>query len=264
MGAARRATPPETPVPAPEKKGRSLFGYLRPYVRPLVGGGLLLLATNALDKTIPWLLRYAVDALSRGALSEVGRFAAWVIAIAGVMWGVRSASRIVLFNVGRDVEYELRNELLERVHRLGPAFFRRMPTGDIMSRATNDLGQVRLFVGFGALHVVNTLFAYVGALALMLAISPELTLYALLPMPLFALATRYFSRAMFRRSREAQEAVATLADRAQETISGVRLVRAFGVEDYTEARFEEANQNALQKNMGLVVIRGVMWPVLCS
>ncbi|NIR58921.1 MAG: ABC transporter ATP-binding protein, partial [Gammaproteobacteria bacterium] len=75
--------------------------------------------------------------------------AIWVIAIAAVMWVVRTGSRIMIFNVGRDVEYGLRNELLARLHLLGGAFFRRMPTGDIMSRATNDLSQVRLLTGFG-------------------------------------------------------------------------------------------------------------------
>ncbi|MEM9187835.1 MAG: ABC transporter ATP-binding protein [Myxococcota bacterium] len=235
---------------------------MKPHRQALLGGVLLLLVTNGLDKTIPWLLQNAVDALTEGRLSDVGYYAWIVVAIAAVMWAVRSFSRIVIFNVGRDVEYELRNELLERVHRLGPSFFSKMSTGDIMSRATNDLGQVRLYVGFGALNIVNASFAYVGAFGLMLAISAELTLWALAPLPLFVLATRYFSRAAFYRSREAQEALSVLAERAQEIISGVRLVRAYAVEEEVEARFEEANQNALRKNMRLVVLRGVMWPVL--
>jgi ATP-binding cassette, subfamily B, multidrug efflux pump len=227
-------------------------------------GVVLLLVTNALDKAIPWFLKGAVDALLHGDVETVRNSAIIVFAIAAVMWFVRTASRIRVFNIGRDVEYELRNEVLERIHHLGASFFRRMPTGDIMSRATNDLTQVRLLVGFGALNVVNSVFAYVGALGLMLALSPELTLWALIPLPLFAIATRYFSRSMFRMSREAQEALSTMSDRAQESIAGVRLVRAFDIEDHVQARFEDANQNALRKNMRLVALRGLMWPVLST
>lgn len=243
-------------------KGRSVWSYLVPHRKSLVFGVLLLFGTNALDKAIPWLLKDAVDALRAGELGAVATYAIWVIAIAAVMWAVRTWSRIVVFNVGRDVEYELRNELLERVHALGPSFFAKMPTGDIMSRATNDLAQVRLLTGFGTLNVANTIFAFTGALGLMLALSPKLTLFALSPLPLFVIATRSFSRRMFQRSREAQEALAMLANRAQESISGTRLVRAYAVEGYVEDRFEQANRTALDKNMRLVIIRGVMWPVL--
>lgn len=249
---------------APPTAPKSLFAYLRPHRRSLVSGVFLLLVTNGLDKAIPWLLQYAVDSLREGRLADVGRYAMWVIAIAAVMWFFRTASRIVMFNVGRDVEYELRNELLARLHVLGGAFFRRMPTGDIMSRATNDLSQVRLLTGFGSLHVFNTIFAFGGALALMLTISPELTLWALSPMPFFVLATRWFSKQMYTRSRDAQEALAALADRAQENLSGIRLVRAYGIEDHAEEVFDEANERALHRNMRLVIIRGVMWPVMMA
>jgi len=248
----------------PDKTPKSILSYLRPHRRALGLGVLLLLATNALDKAIPWLLAYAVDALREGRLAAVGEYAIWVIAIAAVMWVVRTASRMVLFNIGRDVEYELRNELLERLLLLGGAFFSRMATGDIMSRATNDLTQVRLLTGFGVLNLANTIFAFGGALALMLAISPELTLWAFTPLPLFVVATRWFSRQMYQRSRDAQEALASLADRAQENLSGVRLVRAYGVEDHAATIFEEANQRALRNNMRLVLIRGFMWPIMMA
>jgi len=249
---------------SPTTPSRPLSSYLRPYAGRLALGTLLLLLTNGFEKAIPWFLQHAVDGLKDGELVVVRDFALAAIAVAGLMWAVRAASRIMIFNVGRDVEYELRNQLLERVHELGPSFFRRMSTGDIMSRATNDLGQVRLLVGFGGLSVVNALFGYVGALAMMITISPKLTLFTLAPFPLFVVATRYFSRALYHRSRAAQEALATLSERAQETISGVRLVRAYAMEDYAEARFEEANQSALRENMRLVTLRGAMWPVLMS
>ena len=242
--------------------GRSIGDYLAPHRRALVTGTLLLLLTNAFDKAIPWLLQHAVDGLKEGDFEVVRAFALGVVGCAAIMWGVRTLSRIQVFNVGRDVEFALRNDLLARIHRLGPSFYGRMGTGEIMSRATNDLGQVRLLVGFGLLNVVNSIFAYVAAVGLMLAISPKLTLMALLPYPFFALVTRTFGNRLFVRSREAQEALGDLADVAQENLSGVRVVRAFAVEDHEVARFDRANDESVRRNMRLVALRGLMWPVL--
>jgi ATP-binding cassette subfamily B multidrug efflux pump len=241
---------------------RTLWSYVRPYTGQLATGIFFLLATNAAEKAIPWLLAHALDSLTERELTAVRNFAIGVVALAAVSWLVRTLSRVWLFNVGRDVEFDLRNDVLERIHALGPSFFRKMPTGDIMSRATNDLAQVRLLVGFAGLNVVNSIVAFVSAIALMIAISPELTLYALLPYPLLAFATRRFGSAIFERSNASQAALAKLSDRANENIAGVRVVRALGLELHGRKRFEEANQHAVDTTMKLVMLRGVMWPVL--
>jgi ATP-binding cassette subfamily B protein len=256
--------PPAAQVASPGRGAppKSLASYLRPYRSRLAVGVALLLATNALDKSIPWLLQLSVDALQGGRLIEVGRYALAAIGIAAGMWAIRARSRIQIFNIGRDVELDLRNDVLARIHRLGPSFFERIATGDVMSRATNDLGQLRLLVGFGLLNVINSLFAYGMGVALMMVISPKLTGWALLPFPLFLLVTKTFAKALFSRSQAAQVALARLADRAQENVAGVRLVRAYALEAHEEARFEEANQAAIDSNMKLVVLRGIMWPLL--
>jgi len=236
--------------------------FLRPYRRRIAVGVALLLLTNVIDKSIPWMLRHAIDGLTAGSYQTVVRFAAGVLGLAAVMWVVRTASRIAIYDVGRDVELRVRNAFLEAIHRLGDPFVQRESTGDLMSRATNDIGQVRLLVGFGLLSVVNAIFAYVIALSFMLTISVELTLWAMLPYPLFAVATRQFGRAVYHRSQSAQEALSELSGRAQENVLGVRIVRSFGLEEREHDRFEEANQEALRRNMSLVLLRGAMWPVL--
>ncbi len=246
----------------PRARGRSLLSYVRPYAWRMTVGVGLLLVTNAAEKAIPWLLQHALDAITQRDLDAVGDFALGVVALAAVSWLVRTLSRVWIFNVGRDVEYDLRNEVLQRIHALGPSFFRRMPTGEIMSRATNDLTQVRLLVGFAGLNVVNSSIAFVSAIALMVAISPSLTLYALLPYPLLVLATRGFGSAIYRRSTRSQQALGQLSDRANESVAGIRLVRGTGIEAQQRARFEEANQEAVQATMSLVTLRGLMWPVL--
>lgn len=239
-----------------------LRAYLRPYWGSLAVGVLLLLLTNAFDKAIPWVLQNAIDALEGERFGDVRSAALTVMAIAAGLWIFRTRSRIQIFNVGRDVEYDLRNELIANVHRLGPTFFRKMATGEVMSRATNDLGQVRLLVGFGVLRVVDSVFAFGGAIALMLALSPELTLYAMAPFPLIIVLARFFGKRLYLRSREHQQALAKLADVAQENLAGVRVVRAYAIEDAEQRRFDEANQAAVDASMRLVVLRGFMWPLL--
>ena len=227
-----------------------------------MGGVGLLLATNAADKAIPWFLAHAIDALRHRQGEAVMHAALVVLALAAIMWFVRTLSRIVLLNVGRDVEYDLRKELLAKVHSLGSCFTQQMATGEIMSRATNDLAQVRLLSGFGLMNSVNSLVAYVSALSLMFTLSPKLALYALVPYPFFALVTRSFAKRLYLRSQGAQQALGNLAERAQENVAAVRVVRSLGLEEHEERRFEEANQQAIVANMKLTIIRGAMWPVL--
>lgn len=240
----------------------SLWRYLRPYWGRLAVGIVFLLATNAAEKAIPWFFQHALDALTADELSTTRDFALGVIGLAAIMWAVRTASRVWIFNVGRDVEYDIRNDVLAKLHQLGPSFFRRMPTGEIMSRATNDLTQIRLLVGFAGLNVVNSAIALTSAIALMIAISPSLTLYAIAPYPLMILVTRVFGSRIFKRSLENQQALATLSDRANENIAGIRLVRAMAIEDREREKFEEANQGAVKTAMALAMLRGVMFPVM--
>jgi ATP-binding cassette subfamily B protein len=243
-------------------RGASLASYLTPHRRTLWAGAGLLLATNGFEKAMPWLLKRGVDAFSSDDWRTVEYSAYWVVGLALGMLATRVLSRIFIFNVGRDVEYTLRNQLLAKLHELGAPFVMQRSTGDIMSRATNDLGQVRLLLGFGGLNLVNAVVAYVSALGLMLTISPKLTCYALLPYPLFLLVARAFARRLFRVSQASQEVLGKLAERVQEYLSGVRVVRAYAVEQFENARFAETNRQAVERTMALVSLRALMVPVL--
>ncbi len=248
-------------VPAPDGR-ESLAEKVRPYAGRLAWGGFLLLLTQVCEKAIPWLFRVGLDALTSRELATVRNGALGVIGLSALAWFVRTSSRIQIFNVGRDVEYDLRNQVLARIHVLGPSFFRRMSTGDIMSRATNDLGQVRMLIGFGALNVVNSVFAFVSSISLMFALSPGLTGLALIPYPFLAISAMGFGRAMFKRSGEAQVAIAGLAERVQEDVAGTRVARSLGLEARQLDRFQIVNARAIDKNMRLVSLRALMWPVM--
>ena len=251
---------PATPLEM--KPQASLLSYLSAHRGRVAAGVLFLLATNGLEKAIPWMLKVGVDAFSSANLERVKVAAFTVMGLALTMMVARTLSRIFIFNVGRDLEFELRAQLLAKLHQLGASFFARMSTGDIMSRATNDLTQVRLLLGFGTLNLFNAVVAYVSALALMLAISPKLTLYALIPYPVFVLTARAFVRRMFRAGQENQKVLGKLAERAQEYLSGVRLVRAYAADDFEAARFGEASKEAVQRTMTFVTLRATMQPVL--
>src|SRR5262249_15186551 len=171
-------------------------------------------------------------------------------------------SRVPIFTGGRNVEYELRALLLSRLHKLGPAFFRRMPTGEIMSRATNDLGQVRLLLGFGVLNVVGSSFALVSALFVMVRLSGRLTLAVSVTLPLLVLATRTLSGRMSLASVANQEAIGRMSVRVLASLAGVRVVRSFALEAAEERYFEGENQSYLEKSLTLARVRGSMGPAM--
>jgi ATP-binding cassette subfamily B multidrug efflux pump len=190
------------------------------------------------------------------------RIGIWMIAVAVAAFGVRVLSRVAVFNAGRNAEYELRRVLSAKLLTLGPSFYRRMSTGEIMSRVTNDLTQVRLLLGFGVLNVINTVFALISSLCVIVPISPKLTAAAMVPLPFLLLITRWFSAGFFTRTRDAQAALGNMSSRAQSSIAGVRVVRSFALEAREAEAFEVVNQNYLEKSLGLARLRGSMTPIL--
>jgi ATP-binding cassette subfamily B protein len=175
---------------------------------------------------------------------------------------VRVLSRVVVFNAGRDAEYELRAAFEEKLLALGPSFYRRMSTGEIMSRVTNDLAQVRLLLGFGVLNVINTVFALVSALAVTIPISGKLTLAALCPLPLLLLVSRRLSHEFYTRTRDNQAALGKMSARVQTSIAGVRVIRSFSLEEAELASFERTNQGYLDRSLALARLRGSLGPIM--
>jgi ATP-binding cassette subfamily B protein len=224
---------------------------------PRYGTGLLLLGAYQFAQY--WFdtrLRLAINAALEHRREEAALlgFSLVVVACAGLV--VRVLSRMAIFNAGRIAEYDLRRALSERLLLLGPSFFRRMSTGEIMSRVTNDLTQVRLLLGFGVLNVINTVFALVSALAVAVPISGKLTLAALVPLPLLLFVTRRFSHQFFVRTRDNQDSLGRMSSRVQASIAGVRVVRSFGLEQRELAAFERDNRDYLERNLKLAYLRG--------
>ncbi len=246
----------------PQAVPTTLRGQLRRHLGTWVWGAIYLLTFNVMRAAIDLFLKRGVDDLHDGRFGDTSRVGLLLVALTAVAVVVRVRSRVVLFNGGRDVEYELRGALLAKLHTLGPSFFRRMSVGEVMSRTTNDLAQVRLLFGFGALNVVNTTFAYVSSLFVMLTLSPRLTFWSLVIYPPLILFTRAFSRSIFLRTREAQDALGTMSDRVQTNLAGVRVVRSFAFEEQESRKFDVVNRDYLEKSLAIARIRGSMAPMM--
>ncbi len=246
----------------PSRLPTTLLGHLRRQGSRYGLGMLLLGAYQYAQYFFDTRLQRAIDAAVHGNATLAGRIGAALIGVALASLLLRVLSRMVVFNAGRIAEYELRRALLHQLQRLGPSFYRHMPVGDIMSRATNDLAQVRMLFGFAALNAMNTAFAFPSSLAVTVSISGKLTAAALCTLPLLFVVMVGFARAMFSRQRDNQEAIGQMSALVQSSISGVRVVRSFALEEAETRRFAVSNADYLDKSLALARLRGLMFPVM--
>jgi len=246
------------------KDSRGLILHYFRFARGRILAGVLLLGlTNLLALYIPRLLKQAVDAMQAGAAGRtIAGFALAIAGVAIVQAVIRTGSRLTILGASRMVVYDLRKNLFAHLQRLPMSFFRSRATGDIVSRAINDVMLVRSFYGPGVMNFVNTIFVYIGSVTLMAMMSPRLTLYAIAPYPLFALAVNYLSRRVFARSLEVQEGLAAITNKAQENIAGISLIKTYVREEAEAASFSTLGAAYLRKNIELARARGVMIPLM--
>jgi ATP-binding cassette subfamily B multidrug efflux pump len=245
----------------------SPFARLRPHVlryRVQFAAGLVcLVLATALSLLGPWVLRFAIDDLSADVTAaKLGRYAGALLGLALVGGVFRFLMRRIIVGVSRAIEYDLRNLFFEHVQRLPLAYFHANRTGDLMSRATNDLNAVRMMVGPAIMYMGNTGMVFVVSVALMLSIDPGLTLAALLPLPLVSVVVKRFGSAIYRESEKIQAQLATLSAVVQESLAGVRVVRAYGREDVETERFRRENQEYLERNGAVIRLQALFYPSL--
>ena len=237
--------------------------YVWRYRRRYLVGALCLFATATLVMLIPWWIREAIRTIESGGSMETVSFYAALITIAALLQAaVRTFSRALLFNAGRDVEYDLRNDLFAHLERLPLSYYQSQRTGDLMSRVINDISAVRVMLGPGILNFVNAPLYYVYALALMLAMDARMTVAALLPLPLLVIAVRKFRGRMLKSSLEVQQQMSVLSSHVQENLSGMHVVKAYTQEDYQTQKFVELNEIFRQKSLEMAQIRGIVSPVM--
>jgi ATP-binding cassette subfamily B protein len=242
----------------------SLRARVRPEMGRLAAGALALVLTNACAFGIPWLIKSAIEALERqgaAAHGAVVRYALLIGALAVLGAVIRTASRVLIFNAARNIEYSLRRDLFGHLARQDQAFFRRNATGDVMSRLTNDLQAVRMVFGPGLLNIFNTTITYLTVMWVLLHLSPRLTLLALLPYPVLMILARLSSRLMYRASREIQDQLGKMSTSIQEDLAGMSVVKLYGLEQQRHQRFLALNDEYLARSLRVVRARGMLGPL---
>ena len=238
-----------------------LLPFYRPYRGRFAAGLVLVIVSSGLAGVIPWLLRRAIDGMREGGSSErILLLAAGMVAVALASGAARYGMRDLLNSVSRGIEYDLRNSLFRHLSSLDASFFASMRTGDIMARLTNDLSAVRMAVGPAIMYLVNTIAGGAFALVFMLSIDPWFTLVALLPVALLPVIMAKGGSAIHHRFEAVQEHFSTMTTRAQENISGARIVRAYRQEAPEIERWREMNEEYVRRNMRLVRLWGLLNP----
>jgi ATP-binding cassette subfamily B protein len=242
---------------------KRLKHYIFRYWRRYLVGGLCLLGTATLVMWIPWWIREAVRVIEHGgSIGEVTYYAA-LIGVAAVAQGiVRTYSRALIFNAGRNVEYDLRNDLFAHLQKLPLSFYHEQRTGDLMSRVINDISAVRVMLGPGILNFVNAPLYYVYALALMMSMDVRMTLAAVTPFVILLFAARKFRGGIMRTSLAVQQQMSALSSHVQENLSGMHVVKAYTQEESQTREFTALNADFQAKNLQLAKLRGIVTPVM--
>ncbi len=245
-----------------------LIPYLSKYRTTLYWGLATVVVTNLFTVATPWFIGEAIDELKAGLESRSLRhtdllyYASLVVGfsvIAGVMLFLTRQTIIV---VSRKIEYDLRNDFLSHIQTLPLSYFQKTPTGDLMAHATNDISAVRNVLGPGIMYPADTLMTLSMSLALMFVKDWQLTLLALIPMPFVSYAVYYLGKVIHEKFNERQEQYSILTTKAQENLSGARVVKAYVREEYEIEQFRKASWEYFKKNLVLAKAQSVMWPLM--
>ncbi|PYR60625.1 MAG: ABC transporter ATP-binding protein [Acidobacteria bacterium] len=240
---------------------RRLLGYVLRYRRDFLVGLGCVVITTSVGLAAPRVLGYAIDDLTRGVTrAKLVEYGGLLLAI-GLVGGVfRFLMRRVLIGASRHIEYDMRNDFFAHLEKLPLAYFQTHRTGDLMSRATNDLNAVRMMIGPSIMYSASTLLVFVVALALMLSIDARLTLASLIPLPFVSISVKVFGSAIHKRFEQIQAQLADVSAVAQEALSGVRVVRAYRQEAVEIERFRRSNEEYLARNRRLIALQGFFFP----
>jgi ATP-binding cassette subfamily B protein len=245
------------------KRLRPLAPYLKKYWRGLAWGSVCVLLLNGIWVLFPWVIWKAVDDLHHGVnVSQLAKWARLLVAIAVSKAIFQFLTRWIVIGISREIEFDLRNDLFEHLESLSYSYYQRTRTGDLMARATNDLNAVRMLLGPAIMYSANTMVFTAAALSFMFKISPKLTLYTFLPLPVASIVIQYFGHQIHERFEKIQAMFSDISARAQENFSGARVIRAYVQEGAEIRAFESANQEYIRRSLPLARLMGLLWPTL--
>ncbi len=240
-----------------------VVGYWKRHRVPLVVGLCCIFVGNGIGLMAPMVVREAInDLLLAVTTQKLLRYAGLVVGIVLVQGVFLFLQRRLIVGMSRDIEYEMRNEIFAHLLRLEPSFYHQQRTGDLMSRATNDLAAVRMMVGPAIMYAANTVAVFSVAIPLMIRVHGRLTALALVSLPLVSVATKFFGQRIHDQFEKIQDHLARLSAKAQENFAGVRLLRAYVQEEAERRAFDRLNREYVKKNLSLIRLTGLFYPTL--
>ncbi|MCF2972205.1 ABC transporter ATP-binding protein/permease [Synechococcus sp. Nb3U1] len=247
---------------------QQLAHYLRPYQRQVALGIGSLLLVNGFGVFLPWYIKLVIDDLSQNLASlqaqRVVIYALTVLIVSSLMMGIRIASRVWMFGVGRQVEFHLKQVIFEHLLTLQPSYFAQQTIGDILTRVTSDVENIRRLLGFALLSLANTIFAYATTLPAMFWIDPGLSALALSVFPVMLVLVKLTSARLQQQQLRVQQQLAELSDLIQEDMNGITLIKVYGQEQHEQGEFRHQNQRLLQANLRLALTRNLLFPSLVA
>ena len=242
---------------------QKLLSYLRPHWREASLGILALLVVNGIGVYIPLLIRDSIDELRTAFnFDRIWRFVVLILLLASVMWVIRMVSRIMLFGLGRQVEFDLKQKIFQHLLAMEPSYFSTNTSGDLINRATSDVDNIRRLVGFAILSLANTVFAYALTLPVMMSINVQLTLIAIAVYPFMLIIVQLFSEKLRTQQLTVQEELSNLSELIQEDMSGISLIKIYAQEENERRAFRRLNSQLLGANLELAKTRNVLFPTI--
>ena len=242
---------------------QKLLLYLRPHWRQAALGIFALLIVNGIGVYIPLLIRDSIDELRTAFnFDQIWRFVFLILILSSVMWVIRMASRILLFGLGRQVEFDLKQKIFQHLLTLEPSYFSTNTSGDLINRATSDVDNIRRLLGFAVLSLANTLFAYTLTLPVMMSINVRLTLLAIAVYPFMLITVILFSEKLRVQQLTVQEELSNLSELIQEDMSGISLIKIYAQEQNERRAFRRLNGQLLDANLELAKTRNVLFPLI--
>lgn len=242
--------------------------YLWKYRRTLFLGFLTVVASNVFAVFQPLFIGYAVDKIKLGiethTIDSSGLliYASLIVGFTLISGFFTFLTRQTIIVVSRHIEYDLRNDFLTHIQKLSYSYFQNTPTGELMAHATNDIGAVRNSLGPGIMYPTDTIVTFTMVLAMMLYKDWQLTLLALIPLPFVSYTVYQLGKIVHRKFEDRQAQYALLTTRAQENLSGIRVVKSYVRECYEIGVFRKMSWDYLKKNLALSRVQSIMWPLM--
>lgn len=245
------------------KNLKSFLPYISKYRGEFLLGIFALIITDVMTLFVPWLIKEFIDSLSGNlAKEQLLKYVVFLFLISlGLIVG-RFGWRKYMFGLSRKIEFDILNDLFQHLLSLDRLWYQKQKTGDLMSRATNDLRAVREFFGLGVLIFIDAVFVIIMAVFMMSLINIELAFKVFIPLPFISVLFFFFVREIGIRHKEVQEHLSKITDRVQENLSGIRVLHAFVQEKYEKEKFDSLNLEYIKKNLRVTKIFGVFTPTM--